>query len=74
MDIYEAIYELLTESRASSDLIKKVTKLDDNYMLLDCNFAKSARLHVVGNKVYIEADEELKSKLKQLINKLLKRR
>lgn len=74
MNTYNALITLLNESRKTSDLIKQVRELPDNYILVDCNFARAARLHVVGNKVYIEADEELKSKLERLINKLIKQR
>lgn len=74
MNTYEAVVKLLNESREAHALIKQVRELPNNYILLDCNFARSARLHVVDNNVYIEADEQLKSQLSQLFKKLLNRR
>lgn len=71
MPKYDKIVELLKSSRSQSDLVKKVTPLPDNYILVDCNFSRAAKLHLVGDNLYVEADNELKTKLKQLINKLI---
>lgn len=74
MAVYTTLFDLLSREKHNSDLITNVRKLPDNKILLDCNFARSATLHIVDNKVYIDADEQLKSQLDQYLNKLLKRR
>lgn len=74
MTTYEAIVKLLKDAKSTSDLITDVRELPDNKILLDCNFARAATLTVRDKTIYIDADEQLKSQLDQLLYKLLKRR
>ena len=74
MTTYEAIVKLLKDAKNTSDLITDVRELPDNTILLDCNFARAATLTVRDKTIYIDADEQLKSQLDQLLYKLLKRR
>ena len=74
MTTYEAIVKLLKDAKNTSDLITDVIELPDNKILLDCNFARESTLTVRDKTIYIDADEQLKSQIDQLLYKLLKRR
>lgn len=74
MTTYEAVVKLLKDAKSVSDLVTDVRELPDDKILLDCNFSRAATLTVRDKTVYIDADEQLKSQLDQLLYKLLRRR
>ncbi len=71
MSKLEKIQEILENSIKDSDIIKKVRKVDNETLLVDCNFAKAVTLKLKGNKLYVNGDNYTKIRIANLINKLL---
>lgn len=65
------IQEILENSISESDIIKKVRKVDNETLLVDCNFAKAVTLKLEGNKLYVNGDKYTKIRVANLINKLI---